>query len=173
MWTWRFAVREDRRRLPAFRCAPDPRRRRLTRRFQKEPACPWESEIQGFVRQLGVPLAPPHFCLVALDGDDIVAVVRYSMEEAPRLIDLELMAVAMTHRHNGGWLADDALAEFMSRALSEITEPATVTIAGHIHSRNAASRDFAERNGFVNTGRVDGVPIYDGRYEVWELVLDL
>lgn len=170
---WRFAVREDRRRLPAFCCAPERKRRKLTRRTEYESTCPWEYEIQGAARQLGVPLASPRHCLVAVEGDEITAVVLYSLEDSPLLIRLELIAVAMQHRRNGGWLADDALAEFMNRALSPITERAVVTIEAYIHSRNLASQHFATRNGFTNSGEVAGAPRFDGHYEKWHLIIEL
>lgn len=170
---WRFAVREDRRRLPAFCCAPEPKRRKLTRRTEYELPRPWESEIQGFVRQLGVPLAPPRHCVVAIEGDEITAVVLYSLEDSPLLIRLELIAVATRHRGNGGRVADDAFAEFMNRALSPITERAVVTIEACIHSRNLASQRFAARNGFANSREVAGARRFDGFYERWCLIAEL
>ena len=170
---WRFAVREDRRRLPAFSCAPGRKLRKLTRRTEYATPFPWEHEIQGVVRQLGVPLTPPRYCLVAVESDEIIAVVLYSLEDSPMVIHLDLMAVAMSRRGDGGSVADDGFAEFLNRALSPIAGAAVVTVEGHIHSLNVASQRFAVRNGFTNSGEVKGAPIYGGVYERWHLTLEV
>ena len=161
---WDQAAKSDRRRLQQFTCTTDPERDAYNRPFPHPR--PWEKEVQSSIRTLHLPAKKLNSIRIRSESadDPISAVVSLRQEAAPDVFHLQLIAVSLDLRKQGGAVADEAFTEASQEcaAISGLEQGATLFVTANIHSDNQASIYLAERNLMERTG----IQIA-GDYEEW------
>lgn len=131
---------------------------------------PWELGVQAALRNLKPPAQEDEVLLFGLDGNKLAAVVWVWLNDksAPRVVKILAVAVACSHRGQGGALADEALEvailEAGDRSFSSGVHE--VIVVAWVEGRNDPSQRMCQRTGFAKGDDVGG-----GLSE-WTLVLE-
>lgn len=144
---WRKATADDRPALQRFTCT---RRERRNKRTVYPRG--WERIAESAVRTVNPECDERSTVLVGVDSAGIAAVVSVGLlEDEEASYYIELIAVEMRHRNNGGAVADAALDEAVQWVVNhgDAAGYAEVEIFAELDPRNAASRALLSRYGFT------------------------
>lgn len=164
--TTKAAARE----LQTFTCTTDPPRTPGRRRLEHPRG--WEWEAQRHIRTAAHHLRPGDALLVGRDnGGEIAAAAHVDYDEDSGLLVayINALGVAMSHRKQGGSVADEALRVVRQTACDEANGRwcSTLLLTGAIHRHNLASQYACLRAGMEPKG------LPSGDYQLWALKVAL
>lgn len=109
--------------------------------------------MQSQIRALQPPAGPHQVFLLGWAGDVLTAVSTYTETDGPAQVELELMAVEISRRHDDRSVAD----EMVSVTLEHISQRAIagsirdVFVSARVYEENGASQAMCRRHHFVLT----------------------
>lgn len=141
--TWREAVQTDRAAMQAFTCTtPKPS-------YPQEHPKEWELQVQGWIRQLRVPIAGS-FTQLGFIGSDLVAVAAFTCtvdQDGPEAF-LRAAAISVAHRGSKDKRLADAMMDQVELTIARhfgALGHTSARLRGKIHESNLASQNMAKR----------------------------
>ena len=155
---WRYATKSDLRLRRAFVCT-DPQKKSWNGYRLTHPA-EWELDVQTWVRSRAI--GSGQFMLLGMDNEGIGAVSAWVEIDSPADVLLQVVAVAMRYRRQGGACAKETLATALSHmeAQARSSGARDILIQARIDYRNTPSKRMSAAAGFEYDSRQEELEIW-------------
>jgi RimJ/RimL family protein N-acetyltransferase len=165
---WRPGKADDQDSLKTFKCTDAPKKVKLPMGNWGPGPAVYEHRVQSLIRtQLNCVGDPSRTVLLGRSEDGALGGVTSYRRLSSSQYVVEVVAVAVRHRHKGGGVAREALATTLDYLTADAVADgySMVTVSAKVHEKNRPSQFLLTHEGFAQTGD-DG----DG-YQVWAMDL--